>query len=124
MRERNPWSPLAIAVLTLVFSPLAGGVLHGLNYSRLGQGHLRRFVLARNLLAGVLLLLLATAVGRLAPPIGVSWLFAAYFYKTQERGFEACLAEGRQKGSLMVAILIALLTSLAVVVLVLPWSFF
>lgn len=85
MQERNPWSPLAIAVLTLVFSPVAGGVLHGLNYARLGQGHLRRFALTRNLLAGLLFLLIATAVGRLAPPIGVSWLFAAYFYKTQER---------------------------------------
>jgi hypothetical protein len=124
MRERNPWSPTVIAVLTMVFSPLAGGVLHGLNCARLGQGHLRRFVLARNLLAGLLFLLLATAVGRLAPPIGVSWLFAAYFYKTQESGFQACLSEGREKGSLMAAILIALLTSLGAAVLILPWSFF
>jgi hypothetical protein len=114
----NPWSPFAIAMLTLFFSPIVGGVLHGLNYARLGQGRLRRFVLARNLLASLLLVLLNLAVhaGPGLGPTAVNLFFAAYFYKSQEGLFQDCLAQGGKKASLLKAILIALLVALGMVV--------
>jgi hypothetical protein len=35
-RRHGVWSPAGIALLTAVLDPLAGGILHGLNYGRLG----------------------------------------------------------------------------------------
>jgi hypothetical protein len=115
----RPWSPFAIAILTLLLSPIVGGVLHGLNTARLGQGRLRRFVLARNLLASLLLSLLTLAVhaGPGLGPTAVNLFFAAYFYKSQEGLFQDCLAQGGKKASLLKAILIALLVALGMVVL-------
>jgi len=110
---RNPWSPFAIAIVTLIFSPLVGGILHGLNYARLGQGRLRRFVLARNLLASLLFILVSAVLQEARfQPTGASLLFAAYFYKSQEGPFQECLSHGGKKGSLATAILIALLVAL------------
>jgi hypothetical protein len=110
----NPWSPTTIAVLTLVFSPVVGGVLHGLNCGKLGQKASRRFVLSRNLLAGALLILLALSF---APMIGVSLFFASYFYKSQEECFESHRAQGGKKGSLLMAILVSLLVTIPVMLL-------
>jgi hypothetical protein len=121
---RNPWSPFAIAVLTLLFSPVAGGILHGLNYARLGQGRLRRFVLARNLLASLLFILFAVIV-QARPglrPAGVDLFFAAYFYKSQQSLFQDCLSQGGRKGSLVSAILISLLVVLGALLFVVGLS--
>jgi len=108
----RPWSPLAIAVLTLLFSPLAGGILHGLNYARLGQARLRRFALARSLLAGLLLILPATLLRQSTFNPVASLFIAAYFYKSQEDLFQEHLSQGGRKGSPWTAILIALLAAL------------
>lgn len=117
-RPKQPWSPTGIAVLTLIFSPIAGGILHGLNYGRLGQRPFQRFALSRNLFAGVLLI----AWGWLLPDLnslGISFLFAAYFYKTQEEAFRQHLSAGGGKGSLIVAGLISLLVLIPVLLLAL-----
>jgi hypothetical protein len=120
----KPWSPFAIAVLTLLLTPVAGGILHGLNYARLGQGRLRRFVLARNLLASLLFILFAVIV-QARPglrPAGVDLFFAAYFYKSQESLFQDFLAQGGRKGSLVTAILIALFVVLGAVLFIVGLS--
>ncbi len=52
----GPWSPTGIAFLTLVLLPL-GGILHGLNFRRLGRPGSSRFALWRNLVSVQLLVL-------------------------------------------------------------------
>ena len=113
---KQPWSPTGIAVLTLIFSPVAGGILHGLNYGRLGRRPLQRFAVSRNLFAGVLLILWAWFLPGLARS-GASLFFAAYFYKTQGEAFHRHLSEGGGKGSLSVAVLVCLLVLLLVLLL-------
>jgi hypothetical protein len=115
---KRPWSPLSIAVLTLIFSPVAGGLLHGLNYERLGRQELQSFALCRNLVAGTGILVFFVLLG--AQPssgIVVSLLFAAYFYKTQEEPFQDHLSQGGKKGSLLMAILLAILTAMLAAIL-------
>ena len=104
----RPWSPTGVAVLTLIFSPLVGGIFHAINYGRLGRHSLQRFALFRNLLASLLLIAWALLLPTLVPK-GLSFLFAAYFYKTQEEDFRRHVSAGGGKSSLIVAGLIALL---------------
>src|SRR5262245_26977389 len=105
-----PWSPTGIAVLTLVFSPLAGGILHGLNYGRLGQPLYRRFILSRNLLAAGLFVLFSSLPNLSRPglAIAISLFFAAYFYKTQERAFQSHRSQGGRKASFLVPVVLYL----------------
>ena len=117
---RKPWSPTTVAVLTLVFSPLSGGVLHALNYGRLGQDGLRGFTLARNLLAATLLLIfLGVTMPQFGSQLGATFLFASYFYKSQEDPFRQHLAQGGKKGSVLMAVLVSLLVSIPAAILLL-----
>jgi hypothetical protein len=119
----RPWSPFAIAILTVLFSPIVGGILHGLNTARLGQGRLRRFILARNLLASLLFILLSIVLRESRFQLtGASLFFAAYFYRSQESLFQDFLAQGGRKGSLVTAILIALLVVLGAMLFVVGLS--
>jgi hypothetical protein len=104
---KAPWSPTGIAVLTLFLLP-AGGILHGLNYGRLGKPLYRRFALARNLLAFGLLALFAELLPGQGGGIVASLFFAAYFYKTQERTFQSHRAQGGRKASLLLPIVLSL----------------
>ena len=116
--SREPWSPLSIAVLTLIFSPMVGGVLHGLNCEKLGRPELQRFVMSRNLLAGAGLAVLPVLLGAGAYfGLAASLFFAAYFYKTQEGSFQDHLLRGGKKGSLFVAILWSILVSIPLLIL-------
>lgn len=117
--SKAPWSPTGIAVLTLLFSPFAGGVLHGLNYSRLGQPVYRRFILARNLLAGGLIFLFANLPTLNTPGLGIAFsLFvAAYFYKTQEQAFQKHRSQGGRKASLLLPVVLSLVVLAALGVL-------
>jgi hypothetical protein len=116
----KPWSPTAIAVLTLVFSPVAGGVLHALNYGRLGRGEFRRYALACNLFAGTWLV--ALLLGTSFSTLGASLFFAAYFYKTQEEHFQEHLLQGGKKASVFMAILVSLVVSIPLAFLAAAFS--
>jgi len=114
----KPWSPLSIAVLTLVFSPVVGGILHGVNYTKLGRPRFQRFVLSRNLVAGAGTMVFPALLG--AGPsfgFGAALFFAAYFYKTQDGLFQDHLSQGGEKGSLLVAILWAILMTIPLLIL-------
>jgi hypothetical protein len=113
---RAPWSPTGIALLTLFCSPLAGGILHGLNYGRLGQPVYRRFALARNLLAAMLMLF-PTLFLKESYSLGASLFFAVFYYKTQEEAFQRHLSQGGKKGSIFMAILLSLAVLIMVAVL-------
>lgn len=115
-----PWSPTGIAVLSVVVSPLLGGILHGLNYERLGRPELKRFALARNLLSATALLLF----WNLDMPTSFASLFmAAYFYKTQEEPFLRAVPAGGRKASLFrpAVLFIALALALLVVYNAIFW---
>lgn len=117
----KPWNPTTIAVLTLVFSPVVGGVLHALNYGRLGRGEFRRYALARNLFASTMLL--ATLLGTSFSRLGVSLFFASYFYKTQEEHFQEHLLQGGKKASVLMAILVSLVVSIPLAFLAIVFSY-
>lgn len=99
---RPPWSPAGIAVLSILLSPFLGGVLHGLNYERLGRPRLKWLVVSRNLLTSTALLFLGLLDTPLPLTLGASLFLAAYFYKTQEPLFRRLVPEGGKTASLLV----------------------
>lgn len=124
---RRPWNPTVIAVVTLLFSPLVGGVLHGLNEGRLGLGGVRRFAVVRNLLAGALVILLVRAPRPSSgttlffpsgiPALAPALFFASYFYKTQAERFQGHLSSGGERGALIVPLVLSCLGALLVALL-------
>jgi hypothetical protein len=105
-RTRPPWSPTGIAVLTLLFSPIPAGVLHALNYRRLGRAGRARLAFATNLISGLLLMLLSLQITFWG--WASSALLALYFYKTQEPLFQKHRAAGGKKASILPPTLISL----------------
>lgn len=112
---RAPWSPTGIALVTLVLSPVAGAVLHALNYSRLGWPQRWRLALFANLITPVLFVLIDMLGSGRRLRLGIPIFLAAYFYKTQAPLFERHRAGGGRKASLVlpVILLIAALVVLA-----------
>src|SRR6476659_1442269 len=101
-REKLPWSPTQIAVISLVLTPLAGGILHALNYERLGAPQRKRVALLSNLIAGM------AAVINPFGSVGFALFASAYFYKSQEQLFQAHRSQGGRTTPLVVPILLAL----------------
>lgn len=100
---RLPWSPTGIALITLLFSPLPGGILHAMNYARLGQPERTRLALASNLITTTILFFVTFYAERSLR--AVTWLaaitIAAYFYKSQDELFRRHQSAGGQKASLL-----------------------
>ncbi len=111
--SRSAWSPTGIALVSLLFSPLPGGILHALNYSRLGTPGRRRLALFSNLIAGTVLFFppLTPAIR-----ISASLFAAAYFYKTQEHLFLAHRSSGGRKASLAVPVVLTLVVAVILLV--------
>jgi hypothetical protein len=99
---RYPWSPTAIALTTLILSPIPGGILHALNYARLGRPERGRLALFANLSAAAFFVFI------MPERIAAAMLFAAYFYKTQERTFQAYRSEGGRQASIWIPVAITL----------------
>jgi len=93
-------------VLTLLLSPLPAGVLHALNYRRLGQRERVRLAFATNLISGLLLSLLAMELSFWGWASSI--LLAMYFYKSQEPLFQRHRAGGGKKASMIPPTLISL----------------
>jgi hypothetical protein len=104
--RRPPWSPLGIAVLTLLFSPLPAGILHALNYRRLGWTGRVWLAVAADLLAALLLtyLILETELWGWVSSI----FLATWFYKTQQPSFRKHRADGGGKASILPPMLLSL----------------
>lgn len=112
---RPPWSPTGIALLTLVFSPVVGAVLHAIDYSRLGIPQRRRVALFSNLSTATLVLWSAARGSTGAGwRLGVALLPAAYFYKTQAGLFAAHRAGGGARASLWLPAILLIAATLAV----------
>lgn len=111
--RRSAWHPTGIAVVTLLLSPVPAGILHALNYSRLGVPARKRLALFSNLIAGVALLMFQ-APGSF-PRMGATLLLAAYFYKTQEQLFQAHRAQGGRKASFFLPVCLAIAAIVALV---------
>ena|GEM_PF-4170359 len=110
-KPRSAWSPTGIAIVSILLTPILGGVLHALNYKRLGAPARGRLALFSNLITGTVLLLFPSL-----PPgirISASLFVASYFYKTQEELFLAHRSGGRRKASLAVPIFLTLVAALA-----------
>lgn len=120
---RGPWSPTGIAVVSLLLSPLPGGVLHALNYARLGHPERKRLVLFSNLITGTAVLFIpALLPGTFSRP-AAAFLIAAYFYKSQEQLFQAYCSQGSPKASLLkpVVLSVVLILVLVFILYVVEW---
>ncbi len=100
---RAAWSPTGIALITVLLSPLPGGILHALNYARLGKPERTRLALASNLVTTTVLFFLAfQAEGSLRVLLpGIALVIAAYFYKSQGNLFRRHRSAGGEKASLL-----------------------
>jgi hypothetical protein len=115
-RPRLPWSPTGIAIVTLILSPLPGGILHALNYVRLGVPSRRPVALFTNLFSGISLLLLPyflqpSAGWRLAGNL----FLAVYFFKSQDCHFQTHRSAGGTKASLVLPVILTATAFLVVV---------
>jgi len=101
-RRAPPWSPTGVAVVTLLVHPLFGGVLHALNWPRLGRLQRKKLDLWRNLLIGAIVVMLTV----LAPESrslrwSITYFVAIDFYKSQAAPFADHLASGGRRRSLL-----------------------
>ena len=104
---RAPWSPTGIALVTLVLSPVAGAVLHALNYSRLGWPQRWRLALFSNLITPLVFVLVGMRTsGGAGSNLVIPLFLAAYFYKTQAPLFERHRAAGGSKASLVLPVIL------------------
>jgi len=120
--DRRPWNPTGIALITVLLSPLPGGIVHALNERRLGREDRWRSALYRNLTAGLVVLGLALVGGptRIITLL-LSLMIGIWFYKSQAAAFARHLEEGGQKAPFTVPLLIAL--TFVVLVLGGAWAY-
>lgn len=113
----SAWSPTGIALLSLILTPMAGGVLYGLNERKLGRVRTWRLALLSSVTAAILVDLFQLATDDRLPGVGLiaHLLFAAFFYKTQAVPFARHLQAGGRKASL---VLPAILTLVLAVLLI------
>jgi len=103
---QRPWHPLLILTISLLCTPLPGGILHALNFGRLGLAPRIRPTLVSNLLLGLLITLIsikASLTSRGNFQIKILALFltvmaAAYFYRTQIQLFRSFVSKGGLPG--------------------------
>jgi tetratricopeptide (TPR) repeat protein len=96
---RRAWSPGGIAIVTVLLSPLPGGILHALNYARLGLPERRRRALVTNLCGAAAFAVVAYLVPLWS--LLLTFAFAAYFQGSQSGLFESHLARGGRKANLL-----------------------
>lgn len=111
-KESRPWSPKGIALVSLLLSPLPGGVLHALNYARLGVPARKRLALFSNLITGVALLAIPFWIEAPFVRLAAALFASAYFYKSQERLFQAHRSGGGQKASFVLPVVLTLVAAL------------
>ena len=121
-KVRAPWSPTGIALITVLFSPFPGGILHAINYARLGQPERKYLALSLNLITAIILFLAAFYAQR---PLQVliwaaSIAVAIYFYKSQDELFRRHRSAGGQRASLILPGIISLI---GLVILVIGLSY-
>ena len=114
---RRPWSPTQIAMLSLLLTPLSGGILHALNYARLGAPARKRLALFSNLITGTAVLLPSFFLrAPLGASLGMAMFASAYFYKSQAQLFQAHLSRGGRKASLVWPVVLTIAGALALAI--------
>ena len=98
---RGAWSPGGIAIAAVVLSSLPAGVLHALNYVRLGRPELKRRALVRNLLGFLVSIVVADLTFGLFGTFFVQVAYAVYFQNSQGGLFARHLARGGKKASVI-----------------------
>lgn len=101
------WSPFGIAWISILLSPLIGGILYALNERRFGLP-IWRLTLYRNLLAGAMLITISLILESPLPPLAANIFFGLYFYKSQLGLFARNLDAGGGKARFRIPILLTL----------------
>jgi len=100
----RPWNPRYIAMLSIFLSILPGGILHAVNYGRLGHTELKRRKLVGNLTWATALFVLAMVLpdGAVVLIWLMSVLIARQFYRTQVDLFQEHIRAGGKTESILV----------------------
>jgi tetratricopeptide (TPR) repeat protein len=104
--QRRPWNPVAVLIVSLFCTPLPGGILHALNYARLGQAARVKSTLITNLLLAMIIVLVSYRSSMMARRdlqmqlLGLFLTIVAsiYFYRSQVQLFRARMAQGVKSG--------------------------
>jgi tetratricopeptide (TPR) repeat protein len=114
----KPWNPAGIALISVLFSPRPGGILHALNYARLGRPKWRNLALVSNLITTTILFVAVfVAPTRMHVLIWATSLFiAAYFYKSQDQLFRQHKSTGGQTASLLVPAILSIVVPILLAV--------
>ncbi len=112
MTELRPWSPSVISLITALFSILPGGILHAMNYARLGYPQKKKSALVSNVIMSVFLIVLSllTNLHHLFFLV-INLAYAGYFFKSQDSIFQNHVKKGGKKGSLIGPIILSVLTA-------------
>lgn len=108
----KPWSPNVIALITILLSMLPGGILHALNYARLGYPQKKKMALISNVLMATFFIFLSlhTELPRLLSLV-INLAYAGYFYKSQDSLFDKHMKKGGKKGSLIGPVIFSAVTA-------------
>lgn len=109
---KPPWNPAWIATITILFSVLPGGILHALNYERLGLHQKKKANLITNLLLFIFIFMASTMLQEMR--FGLFQLVfhiacASHFYKSQTNLFQRHLADNGTKASIWFPLFISFL---------------
>jgi uncharacterized membrane protein YfcA len=108
----QPWSPNLIAIITILFSMIPGGILHAFNYSRLGHPQRKKSALLSNVTMAVFLILVS--IHTELPYIFflvINLAYAGYFFKSQDSIFQDYIKKGGKKGSTIGPVVFSVLTT-------------
>ena len=112
MTNLRPWSPSVISLITALFSILPGGILHAMNYARLGYPQKKRLVLVSNIIMSVFLIFLSLLTNmHYLFFLVINLAYAGYFFKSQDSIFQNHIEKGGKKGSLIGPMILSVLTT-------------
>ncbi len=117
--QRRPWNPLAILLVSLFCTPLPGGILHALNYSRLGRPAQVRPTLISNVLMALIIVFIGYRSSMMARPdyqmkllgLFLTVVVSIHFYRSQVRTFRAQLAQGGRSGGWVTPCLVGIVSA-------------
>jgi len=103
-KKKNPWSPVFVGILTFFASPLAGGILLGLNYKRYGLPKRTPRVIFFSFLLLIVLIFLAVIFQDL-PFAGevftaINLVIAILYGRSQKGFYQIHLATGGKAASI------------------------
>ena len=109
----SAWSPNAIAVISFFFTLLPAGIMHAINYERLGHREKKKSTLVWVIVGFIVwiavILLMPEFDGSGAGFLGAQVGIAMYFHRSQQQMFQQHLSRGGKKAPLGIPVALSFL---------------